>query len=279
MQFGVHVALWMARWPEDIMPHIREVKDLGFDGVEMSLLGMSDEKIESLANLTRDLGLAVTCTTGLGAEHDITSANQEIRKAGVDYLRWGAGVAAKLGSKLLTGVIYGPWGCFDPDRKTERLAQSAESLKELTPDLEDLDMTLGIEAINRFETDLVNTAAEACALAQATESRRIGVLLDAFHMNMEEKDIGDAIRRSKDHLVHFHCVENDRGVPGSGHTPWPGIFSALDDIGYDRWLVMEMFIKANVEVSPDLNIWRPIEVDPTEAARQGLRFLKEQTGN
>ena len=276
MKYGVHVALWMARWPEDISPHIRTVKELGFDGVEISLLGMSDEKIDHLRQLTKDLGLEVTCTTGLSPEQDIASNDPEVRDAGLNYLRWGIETAAKLGSELLTGVVYAPWGYFRPSEKTHRTSRSAESLASLTGALAENGMTLGLEAINRFETDLLNTADEACALARQTGSKDIGVLLDAVHMNMEEKDIGAAIRRSADRLVHFHCVENDRGVPGSGHTPWADIFSALRDINYDRWLTIEMFVRAGVEVSPDLNIWRPIETDPTEAARAGLAFLREQ---
>lgn len=275
MKFGVHVALWMTRWPEDITAHIRTVKALGFDGVEISLLGMSDDKIDQLRSLTEALGLEVTCTTGLSPEHDIASADPALREAGLGYMRWGIETAAKLGSSLLTGVIYAPWGRFKPGEKPDRLARSAESLGALEETLAANGVTLGIEAINRFETDLVNTAEEACALAKRTGSARIGVLLDAFHMNMEEKDIAAAIRASADRLVHFHCVENDRGAPGSGHTPWDDIFDALADINYDRWLTMEMFIKADVEVSPDLNIWRPIEADPTAAAREGLRFLKQ----
>ena len=277
MKYGVHVALWMARWPEDIAPHIRTVAELGFDGVEISLLGVSDEKVAFLNGLIRELGLEVTCTTGLAKTDDITSDDATVRARGLDYMRWGIETTAGLGATLLTGVVYAPWGQFGPGDKVARTARSAESLALLAPHLEGHGVTLGLEAINRFETDLVNTAAEATALARATGSPHIGALLDAFHMNMEEKDIGAAIRGAADHLVHFHCVENDRGVPGSGHTPWPDIFAALRDIGYDRWLTCEMFVKAGVEVSPDLNIWRPIEADPTEAARQALAFLKART--
>ena len=275
MKYGVHVALWMARWPEDIAPHIRTVADLGFDGVEISLLGMGDEKVDFLRQLIGEVGLEVTCTTGLAKADDIASADPAIRARGLDYMRWAIDTAAGLGAALLTGVVYAPWGQFGPGDKAARTARSAASLATLAPQLEATGVTLGLEAINRFETDLLNTAAEATALARATGSPRIGVLLDAFHMNMEEKDIGAAIRGTADHLVHFHCVENDRGVPGSGHTPWPDVFAALRDIGYDRWLTCEMFVKAGVEVSQDLNIWRPIEADPTQAARRALRFLKE----
>jgi len=161
----------------------------------------------------------------------------------------------------------------------ERLKRSSESLAAISDVLADSEVTLGVEAINRFETDMVNTANEACELVERIGSDHIGVLLDAFHMNIEEKNIRDAIKNTGSRLAHFHCVENDRGVPGSGHTPWEEIFSGLRAVKYDRWLTMEMFIKADVAVSPDLNIWRSIEQDPTTAAKEGLRFLKEKTAD
>ena len=128
MKYGVHVALWMAQWPEDISPHIQTVKELGFDGVEISLLGMSDEKIDFLRGLIKDLGLEVTCTTGLSTEHDIASGDTDQREAGCSYLRWGIETSAKLGASLLTGVVYAPWGYFRPGEKEERTSRSAESL-------------------------------------------------------------------------------------------------------------------------------------------------------
>lgn len=279
MKYGVHLALWMAQWQEDIDAHIRTAAGLGFDGVEISLLGMSDRRIRHLNQVIRDNGLEVTCTTGLAISDDLASDDEATRSRGIGYLRWAIQTTAELGSKLLTGVLYAPWGHFVPGQKADRLKRSGGSLAAVSELLVDTDITLGLEAINRFETDLLNTADEACELARLTGSTRIGVLLDAFHMNMEEKNIRDALVKTGDHLVHFHCVENDRGVPGSGHTPWDEIFEGLRDIGYNRWLTMEMFVKANVEVSPDLNIWRNIESDPTEAARRGLQFLKENTAD
>lgn len=277
MKYGIHLALWMSRWPENIDQHIQTAAEIGFDGVEISLLGMDSEKIRHLRQLTASLGLEVTCTTGLSESDDLASDDLVIRKNGLDYLKWAIETTAGLGSKLLSGVLYAPWGHFVPGQKSERLNQSAESLRSVENYLIDNDVTLGLEAINRFETDLLNTASEACRLADIIDSPKVGVLLDAFHMNMEEKDLCKALIKTGSRLVHFHCVENDRGVPGSGHTPWNDIFDGLKTIDYDKWLTMEMFVKADAEVSPDLNIWRNIESDPTEAARRGLQFLKEST--
>ena len=278
MKFGIHSGLWMARWTDEIAPILGTVADLGFDGVEVSLLGMTDEKAAALDGLARDHGLEVTCSDGLSREADITSPDPEVRAAGIEYLRWAVRTTAAMGSRGLAGVVYAPWGVFDPANRVERAKRAAEAFAALDADLERHDVTLGIEAINRFETDLVNTAADAVALAADSGSSRVGVLLDTFHMNMEEKDIAAAIVSAGDHLVHFHVSDNDRGVPGSGHVPWPEVRRGLSDIDYDRWIVAEMFVVAGNPASADLNIWRDIEPDATRAAGQTLQFMQETFG-
>ena len=275
MKFGIHSGLWMARWTDDIVPILGTVADLGFDGVEVSLLGMTHEKAAALGRLARDHGLEVTCSDGLSREADITSPDAEVRAAGVEYLRWAIRTTAAMGSRGLAGVVYAPWGVFDPAHRTERSARAAEAFATLDADLERHDVTLGIEAINRFETDLVNTAVDAVALADASGSSRVGVLLDTFHMNIEEKDVAAAIVSARDRLVHFHVSDNDRGVPGSGHVPWADVGRGLAAIGYDRWIVAEMFVVAGHPASADLNIWRDIEPDAHEAAGRTLQFMQE----
>jgi D-psicose/D-tagatose/L-ribulose 3-epimerase len=278
MKYGVHAGLWMARWTDDIAPILRTVADLGFDGVEISLLGMTDEKAAALAGLIRDHGLAVTCSDGLSRDADITSEDADVRAAGLAHLRWAIRTVAALGGSGLAGVVYAPWGVFDPARKARRRALSAEMLAQVDGDLRDHGVRLGIEAINRFETDLVNTAQEAVTLAQATGSDRIGVLLDSFHLNIEEKDVIAAIALAGDRLFHFHVSDNDRGVPGSGHVPWDGVREGLRAARYDGWIVAEMFVKAGTPAGADLNIWRDIEPDATSAAAAALAFMRGHFG-
>jgi len=278
MKYGVHAGLWMARWTDEIAPILQVVADLGYDGVEISLLGMSDEKAATLGRTIADHGLQVTCSDGLSKAADITSEDADIRAAGLAHLRWAVATVAQLGGRGLAGVVYAPWGVFDPAHKAARTARSAEMLAQIDADLARHDVTLGIEAINRFETDLVNTAAEAVALARATGSDRIGVLLDTFHLNIEEKDIRGAISGAADQLVHFHVSDNDRGVPGSGHVPWDQVRAGLDDAGYHGWIVAEIFVRTGTPAGNDLNIWRDIEPDATHAARQALAFMRERFG-
>ena len=278
MKYGIHAGLWQAKWTDEITPILKTVADLGFDGVEISLLGMTDEKAAALNQAIRDHGLEVTCSDGLAPDKDITSDNPETRKAGVAYLEWAIRTTAMIGSKGLAGVVFAPWGQFDPLNKPARAARSAEALGQLHNILETHDVTLGVEMLNRFETDLVNTADEALEIATASGSDRVGILLDTFHLNMEEKDMRRAIGSVGDSLVHFHVSENDRGVPGSGHIPWDQVKAGLGDAGYDRWIVAEMFVTAGNPASADLSIWRNIEPDPTDAAARALSFLKTTFG-
>ncbi|MDE0303920.1 MAG: sugar phosphate isomerase/epimerase [Albidovulum sp.] len=278
MKYGVHAGLWMARWTDDIVPIMRIVSDLGFDGIEISLLGMSDEKAEALGSLASGHGLNITCSDGLTPQADITSADADIRKAGREYLRWAVRTAAKMGSQSLAGVIYAPWGVYEPDRKEERAAYASEAFAALDADLKARNVKLGIEAINRFETDLVNTAREATRIAEDSNSEHVGVLLDTYHLNMEEKEISRAIAETGEKLFHFHVSENDRGVPGSGHLPWNDVKAGLDELSYDDWIVAEIFVIAGNPASADLKIWRNIEPDATDAARRSLDFMRKTFG-
>ncbi len=278
MKYGIHAGLWQAQWTDEIVSILKTVADLGFDGVEVSLLGMSDEKAAALGQAVRDHGLEVTCSDGLAPDKDITSSDPLVRAVGVDYLKWAIETTAKIGSHGLAGVMFAPWGQFDPLNKPARAARSAEALGALHDTLVTHDVTLGIEMLNRFETDLVNTAAEAVSIASDAGSDRVGVLLDTFHLNIEEKDIRAAIAGCGDKLVHFHVSDNDRGVPGSGHVPWDQVKTGLLGAGYDGWIVAEMFVVAGNPASADLNIWRDIEPDPTEAAARALTFMKSTFG-
>jgi len=269
----------MKTWADDLSPIFRTAAEIGFDGVEVSLLGIGRDRAEVIREQAAHCALELTCSTGLSADADPTSTDPDVRDNAVAVLTEAIEVTALLGSKRLAGVVAAPWGAFDPLNKPARAQRSAETLRRLDSVLAEQDVTLGIEALNRFETDLTSTAAEACALARATGSDHIGVLLDSFHMNIEEKDPPAAIREAGDLLRHYHVSDNDRGVPGSARYDFPADAAALKDIGYNSWVVAEMFVIAGNPASADLNIWRDIEADPTQAAVQTLAYLRKVFGN
>jgi D-psicose/D-tagatose/L-ribulose 3-epimerase len=276
MKFGVHIALWMKAWEDDVVPYIERAASLDFDGVELSLLGMTEANVARLRATLEHLSLHVTCTTGLSPDTDVTSDDPVVRQAGLDYLAWAIRVTADLGSPLLTGVLYAPWGKRVAERRATRWDRAVTALKHVAPLAADRGVTLGIEAINRYETDLVNTAAQAVGMAEDVDEPNVGVLLDTYHMSIEEKDVSRALHDSRHKLVHLHCAENDRGAPGTGQLAWEAITDTLKTMRYDRWVTLEMFVQADVRVSPDLGVWRAIEPEPTAAARDGLAFLKER---
>ncbi|WP_127599294.1 sugar phosphate isomerase/epimerase family protein [Nitratireductor alexandrii] len=274
MKFGIHAGLWMRSWSDDLAPILRTAADIGFDGVELSLLGIGLDRAADLRRQAQALGLELTCSTGLAADADPTSDDPAMRARAEAVLAEAIATTQALGARSLAGVVAAPWGVFEPARKADRAARAAETLGRLDGRLRDGGVRLGIEAINRFETDLTNTAAEAVAIAEATGSAQIGVLLDTFHMNVEEKDPPAAIATAGERLYHFHVSDNDRGVPGSGRYDFAASAAALRAIGYDGWVTAEMFVVPGHSTSADLNIWRAIEADPTEAARAALSFMK-----
>lgn len=194
MKFGIHAGLWMKTWSDDPAPIFRVAADIGFDGVELSLLGIGADRAEAIGKEAADCGLALTCSTGLGPKDDPTSPDADVRANAVATLREAIRITRMLGADGLAGVVAAPWGVFDPANKAARAERAAQTLAELDSTLQDAQVTLGIEALNRFESDLTSTAAETCAIARATGSERIGVLLDSFHMNIEEKSPPAALR-------------------------------------------------------------------------------------
>lgn len=279
MKFGIHAGLWMKAWTDDPAPIFQTAAEIGFDGVELSLLGIGLDRADDIRAQASGCGLELTCSTGLGPEADPSAADPAVRDNAVAVLTEAIEVTARLGSRGLAGVLAAPWGVFDPANKVARATRSAETLARLDPVLRREGVTLGIEALNRFEGDLTSTAAETCAIARACGSDHIGVLLDSFHMNIEEKDPPAALRAAGDTLVHYHVSDNDRGQPGSGRYDFAADAQALADIGYDKWVVAEMFVMAGHASSRDLNIWRDIEPDPTVAAINTLAYLREVFGD
>ena len=275
LRVAIHTAAWVRRWGEDLAPHLEQAASLGFEGAEVSLLGLDLESASGLATVAGDLGLTLMCTTGLSVDTDVTSPDSVVRLRGVRYLREAADIVAACGADLLTGVIYAPWGVGRTEGLRERRERAVEAVAEIAPTFADRGIRLGVEALNRFETDLVTTAAEARQLVEEIGAPNVGVLLDTFHMNIEERSFADAVTTAGDHLLHMQLADNDRGAPGSGHIDWGDVFAALDLAGYAGWLSLEMFLQAGVAVSDDLRIWRDISADPVASAKDGLEFVRQ----
>lgn len=276
---------WEKNWDADHKKYIKKAAEIGFDVLEFQaqpLLEMSDGKIRSLKDIADETGIELTYSLGLDRAYDVSSLDENIRKGGVEYLQ---NIIKKMhvgGGTLLSGVSYAGWGT--PDNyvgdKRPYWEQSIKSMREIIKVAEDCGVTYCVEAVNRFETCLINTAEEALAYTAEIDSPNIGVLLDTYHMNIEENSIGDAIRLVGDKLTSFHTGENNRTAPGRGHLDWDEIFRALADINYKGRIVSEPFVMAGGEVGRDIHVYRDLIANPSEEkidaeAKYLLNFEKE----
>jgi D-psicose/D-tagatose/L-ribulose 3-epimerase len=133
-----------------------------------------------------------------------------------------------------------------------------------------------MEVVNRFEQFLLNTCDEALAYVEAVDSPNAMIMLDTFHMNIEEDFLGEAIQKAGDKLGHFHIGENNRMPPGYGHIPWTEVGAALRKINYQRYVVMEPFLMPGGEVGRDIKVFRDMSVrlNLDDEARKALMFMR-----
>ncbi len=270
-KLGIFVNFWEKSWTINYKYYIDKVQKLGYDILEFQaqpLLEMTDDECRSIKKNADERGIKLSYSLGLNMKYDVASKNNDVRKGGVEYLKNIVRKIAVMEGELFSGVTYCGWGVpshfVDEIEKEGLFARSVDSMQQVMKVAEKEGVTVCCEAVNRFESPLVNTAKEAIEYADAVNSKNIGIHLDTYHMNIEENNIGDAIRLVGKRLRHFHTGENNRNVPGRGHLDWNDIFKALKDIDYKNDIVSEPFLQMGDEVGYDIRVWRPILANPTE---------------
>ena len=275
MKFGVNTLIWSAHYDERVRAMLPAIKGWGFDGIEVPAFTPLDLPSEQIRKDCEAHGLACTVISIVVEGLSLISEDACIRRKTRTHIEDAIKATAAAGSKLLAGPLYSPVGYFTGTRRTsDQWIRAVEGLRSLGETLEANDVTLAIEPLNRFETFFLNTAADGVKLCDQINHPRIGLLIDTFHSNIEEKRIAAGYRQAAKHLKHVHTCENDRGVPGSGHIDWPSVFEALREINYDAWLTIESFGFAIPEISGAACIWRDIERTPDLIASEGIKFLQ-----
>jgi D-psicose/D-tagatose/L-ribulose 3-epimerase len=222
-------------------------------------------------------GLAVGICGAFGPGRDVSSPDATMRASGLTYLRTCIDLAASVGSPHVAGPMYAVTGetqMRGPEERRAQFDRASQSLAEAAVYARERGIRLAIEPLNRFETDLVNTVEQGLTLCAAIGADNVGLLIDTFHMNIEEKRVGDAVRTAGDRVFHVQASENDRGTPGSGHVPWGEFYEALDDIGYGGQIVVESFLPTVREIARAVSLWRPVASSMDDLARDGLEFLR-----
>ena len=295
MKFGVNTFNFVSpfRTAADL-PLLDRVKGMGFDLIEIAFEDPATIDVAALADYAAALDLGVLACGVFGPGRNLVSADAAERRAAAGYIRGLIDAAAQLAPTLsgatlsgatlggLTPVVGGPiYGAVgktpaaDRDARQRERDLAAAELRPLAAYAGERGVRLAMEALNRFETDLINVVEQGLAMVEAIGSPHVGLHLDTFHMHLEEQDSGEAIRRAGERLYHFHACENDRGVPGRGQVRWPAVAAALDDVGYDGFVVIESFTPEVTSIARAVCIWRDVAPDQDTIAREGLGFLRK----
>lgn len=270
--FGAHAFIWAGEWTtEGAERVIRGASTSGLDFVEIPLLRPQAVDVAATRALLDEHGVGCTCSLGLPEDSHLPFAPERAES----FLRLAVDVTASLGSPVLCGALYGHLGTLTRKPPTgEELESVARVLKSVARHAAEEGVSLGIEAVNRYETYLINLAEQAVDVLEQIDEPNVFVHLDTYHMNIEEKGFYEPIVALGPRLQYVHLSESDRGTPGTGNVHWDEVFRGLAEIDYDGWLVMESFAAINEDIAGATAIWRDIVGDPDALIRDGLTFLR-----
>ena len=231
-------ALAPVLFPGDLLGAARAAAELGFEGMELSIKGPEELSERELGILLNHYGLELAAIASgriyLDEKATLSDPEPEARLRVVERLTRLIDLAATFGAPVIVGLLEAD--CLiegDRSKTTQALVTSMQQVAEHAC-RRGIDVLL--EAINRYETPLLNTAAQAIDVVHRVGSPNVKVLLDVFHMNIEELSIAEAIRSAGDRLGHLHVADSNRLAPGMGHVDFAEIAAALGDIGYQGWV-------------------------------------------
>jgi len=274
---GVCTWIWVSPFTDEDAGLARHAKEIGADVLELCIEDPGRVSADAVLAAAEGTGIAFSICGAFGPDRDLSHEDPRYRRLGLDYLQFLVDLAAATGAPTVVGPMYSAVGkarLLSAEDRQQQRRWAVESLREAADFAAAKGVRLALEPLNRFETDLVNTVEQGLDLCDRVGHENVGLLLDTFHMNIEEKSVGAAIRLAGDRLFHVHTCENDRGTPGTGHVPWPEVFGALQGIGYQGQIVIESFTPAVQEIARAVSMWRPLDATGDELAVRGVGFVR-----
>ena len=288
MKYGIYYSYWEDEWRADFLDYIVRVANLGFDVMEMTAHHINDyssAKLNDIRQCARDNNILLTAGIGPSKENNLSSPDASIRNNANEFFKKTLENIAKIDVHVIGGALYSYWPIdySKPVDKVGDRARGIEGIRGIADFANDLGISLCLEVLNRFENHVLNTAEEGVSFVQEVGKSNVKVMLDTFHMNIEEDSIGGAIRTAGPLLGHFHTGECNRKVPGKGRIPWNEVGEALRDINYQGAVVMEPFVKMGGKVGSDIKVWRDLSQGADEAkmdqdAKDALIFSRYMLG-
>jgi D-psicose/D-tagatose/L-ribulose 3-epimerase len=277
MHFGASTFIWASPFSNRTLELIDRAKAIGFDLLEICVENPDTIDVPAIRAKAAQADIGVTICGAFGPSRNLSAEDDAVRSAGLDYLERCIDFAKGLGSPFVSGPMYcavGATQLLDKKAREKQWDRAVGSLRVAAAYAKDRGIKLAIEPLNRFETDLINTVDQGLRLVDDIGAPNVGLLLDTFHMNIEEKDIPSAIGRAAGRIVEFHASSNDRGTPGEDHLPWPRIARALKGADYGGPIVIEAFTPEIREIAKAVSIWRPLARSQDALATDGLRNLR-----
>jgi D-psicose/D-tagatose/L-ribulose 3-epimerase len=279
----MHYGYWTQYWGSEPLQFVKRAKDCGFEILEVNapkVTLMSRAERDALKGAVADTGLDLTYSIGMTADMDLVSEDSAIRNKGVAFLQDVARAMKYMGGTVLAGINYSSWPrkLLPGEDKQILTDRAIEGVREAIKAAEDNNVIFCVEVVNRFEQFIMNTAAEGIAFAERVGSPNCKILLDTFHMNIEEDSLRGSILEARNWLGHFHLGETNRRPPGRGRIPWPEIFGALREINYRGAVVMEPFLLPGGEVGRDISVYRDLlgSANLDEEAARSLEFVRSE---
>ncbi len=290
MKYGIYFAYWTKEWFADYKKYMDKVSALGFDVMEISCAALREvyttkEQLIELREYAKEKNLTLTAGYGPTKAENLCSEDPEAVKRAMAFFKDLLPKLALMDIKILGGGLYSYWPVdftLNNDKGGDR-ARAVKNLKELSKTAEEYDVTLGMEVLNRYEGYILNTCDEAIDFVDEIGSSHVKIMLDTFHMNIEEDNIAAAIRKAGSRLGHLHLGEQNRMVPGKGSLPWGEIGQALRDIQYEGAAVMEPFVMKGGTIGKEIKVWRDLIDDLSEErldedAKGALNFVRHVFG-
>ena len=284
VKIGIYYAYWEQEWQADYEPYIRKAAELGFDILELActpLPKMPVDRLIRLRDLASEYGITLTAGHGPSASQNLASADPAVQARAISFYVDLLQRLHLIGIRTVGGGLYSYWPVdySKPIDKAGDWRRSVANVRKVGALARDLGIDYCLEVLNRFEGYLLNTAAEAVRFVDEVGLPNVRVMLDTFHMNIEEDSFAGAIRQAGHRLGHFHTGEANRRVPGKGRIPWQEIAGALQEIGYEGAMVMEPFVRMGGQVGSDIKIWRDLSegasaAELDEDARNSANFCR-----
>jgi D-psicose/D-tagatose/L-ribulose 3-epimerase len=278
LKFGVSTWLWTSPFTTGSIQLFPKIKAMGFDVVEIPVEYPEQIDGKKVWEALKENGLEAVVCGAFGSSRDLTHDDPSIHENCFRYIsecfefchQWQAG--------FLAGPMYSAVGkarmVSDEQRKIE-WDRAVTNLYKVAMQAHQRGLMIALEPLNRFESDLVNTAEDVMRLTRDINHPAAKVLLDGFHMAIEERDLEKAILTVGDNLIHLQVSENYRGTPGTGQTPWHSIRSGLEKINYGGVVSIESFTPEIKELAGAVCIWKSLAENQDAFAKDGLTFLKK----